>query len=372
MSGKITEYTNEALTINNNDWFDISVLISTSPNVYESRKLKGSTINSLIGGGINLSTQDLFQAAENRVYSAEGRNLTFNNINEYETNSNKESRHIAADHTFVGLSTFNTGLRSLGRLQKNVTIVNTSPFVPTLGQNILLVDTSADEIIINLPDISGINGFEYIIIDINGVSETNKITVNGFTDQLINGAASVELKNNFGWLKLYSHSGNWAMRKDCCASGWASYYNNGYAATAGLTVVADTDTVLTPINTSPSPVIDETQLPNDYTHLYDGDKILGKEGDSLSIQVFFNAIPVINAQWCDFWLDMGGATGEQFRQTFDFPKGLATEKNIMFTVPSVNVNADWEANGASLNIRTNDTLSVRDFNVIVTRTHKAK
>lgn len=48
MAGKITEYTNEVTIFGNDDLFDVSAKISSGPDVYESKRVKWSTIKAII------------------------------------------------------------------------------------------------------------------------------------------------------------------------------------------------------------------------------------------------------------------------------------------------------------------------------------
>jgi hypothetical protein len=72
---KITDYNNEALSILDDDLFDISKIISSGPNVYESQKVKWSTIASMIP---TLYSADGVLSGD-RIIDFDGHTLTFEN-----------------------------------------------------------------------------------------------------------------------------------------------------------------------------------------------------------------------------------------------------------------------------------------------------
>lgn len=369
MSGKISEYANEALVIGDDDWFDISVDTGSG---FESKKLKGATIKALISAGVNLGTANLTQTDLTRTYNGDGKDLTFSDgktltISDYGLVVNG----LAG---FNNTTTFNSNhITEAAILERGIQAINTDPTGIASGTSIALVDTSSSAIEVTIPSAVTWSGRKITIIDSQGNAETNNITITALGGQTINGAANAVITDNFGWVVLHSDGANWVARTSHFESetGWASYYNDGYAATSGLTVTADTDTVLNPVGPSPDNI--ESQLPSDITTYFNASgEITGKEGDAVNIQIGFKATPSSNDQWCDFWLDIGGAIGEIYRQTFIFPKGSGVERYIVYSLPSIYQLDTWEANNATLNIRSNHSLSVKDFKVNVTRVHKAK
>jgi hypothetical protein len=369
MSGKISEYTNEALVIGDDDWFDISVDTGSG---FESKKLKGATVKALISAGVNLATDNLIQIDGARTYNGDGGDLTFSNgktltISDYDLIVNDLA-------TFNNTTTFGSNhITESAVSERGIQAINTDPTAIASNTSIALIDTSSSAIEITLPSAVTWSGRKITVIDSKGNSASNNITITPDGAQTINGEANAVIADNFAWLVLHSDGSNWVARTSHFESetGWASYFNDGYAATSALTVAADTDTVLNPVGPSPDNI--ETQLPSDITTYFNASgEILGKEGDAVNIQIGFKATPSAVDQWCDFWLDIGGSIGEIYRQTFIFPKGSGVERYIVYSLPSIYQLDTWEANGATLNIRSNDSLDVRDFKVNVTRVHKAK
>lgn len=369
MSGKISEYTLEALAIGDDDWFDISVDTGSG---FESKKLRGSTIKALIKAGVNLGTGDLTQTDATRRYNGDGKDIVFEDgktftISDYALIINGTT---AINNTMTVDAPFIT---EKAVYERGIQIINTTATAVAAGTSIATVDTTGGEIEITLPSAVTFNGRKITVIDYKGNSETNNITITPDGAQTINGEANAVLSENFSWLVLHSDGSNWIARRSDHeqVTGWASYFNDGYGATSGLTVSANTDTVINPIGPDPQNI--ESQLPIDITeYLNSSAKITGKEGDAVNIQIGFKATPSAADQWADFWLDIGGSIGEIYRQTFIFPKGSGVERYIVYSLSSIYQLDTWEANGATMKIRSNHSLSVRDFKINVTRVHKGK
>lgn len=160
-------------------------------------------------------------------------------------------------------------------------------------------------------------------------------------------------------------------------TGWGAYRDTQYPDDQNVfTLTANTDTILP--NNSATKI--ETQLPTDIISFvetidlgaYEHSKILGKTGDSIDTMLFFQAIPSNNDQWVDVWLQLGGEVGEIYRQTFTFPKGAGTERSVVYALPSLYNLATWQANGATIYVRSNHALQVFDIRLNVDRTHKAR
>lgn len=160
-------------------------------------------------------------------------------------------------------------------------------------------------------------------------------------------------------------------------TGWGAYADTQYPNSGtAFTLTADTDTIF-PNNAG---VKRETQLPIDITSFvdvidigaYEHSRIRGNEGDSIDTLIYFKAVPSTNGQWVDVWLDLGGEVGQIYRQTFTFPKGSGQERSIVYTLASLYQSATWEANGGTIYIRSNASLSIYDIDMNVDRTHKAR
>lgn len=152
------------------------------------------------------------------------------------------------------------------------------------------------------------------------------------------------------------------------ATGWGSYIDTQYPNAANtFTIVADTDVTL-PNNAG---TILETQKPTDVTTFYDGSLITGREGDSIDFLAYFSAIPSANGQWLEVWVDIGGI-GKRYSQTYLFPKGIGEERGIVYSLPSLYQGSSWQANGASVKVRSNNTLNIHTINYNLDRSHKAR
>jgi len=151
-------------------------------------------------------------------------------------------------------------------------------------------------------------------------------------------------------------------------SGWASYTDTVHIdAGTAFTIAADTDTVL-PNNAGN---IIDSQKPSDITSFYDGSVITGRNGDALDLMLYFKAVPSAANQWLEVWVDIGGAVGELYRQTFVFPKGASVERGVVYGLPSAYTLDTWEANGATVYVRSNAPADIYKINYNFDRTHKA-
>lgn len=170
---------------------------------------------------------------------------------------------------------------------------------------------------------------------------------------------------------LYTDAPEW--------SGWMSFVDTQYPnSDNAFTVSADTDTIL-PNN---SGTIVESQKPtdSDFTSFaevvdagsYDHSRIIGRNGDALSIMVYFKGIPTVNNQWIDIWVNIGGSVGNIYTKTFSYPKGVGVERGIIYTLPSAYTLDTWESNGGTVYVRSNDELSIHSVNMNITRLHKAR
>lgn len=151
------------------------------------------------------------------------------------------------------------------------------------------------------------------------------------------------------------------------STGWASYIDTQYTSAAtAFSLPANIDTLL-PNN---SGVILDAQKPLDITSFYDNGKITGRDGDSLDLMAFFLAIPTVNDQWLDIWIDIGG-DGELYRDTKVFPKGQGAERGVNYSLSSVYNGETWAANGAEIYVRSNGIVNIHTINYNFDRTHKA-
>ena len=99
--------------------------------------------------------------------------------------------------------------------------------------------------------------------------------------------------------------------------------------------------------------------------------IMGREGDSLDLMIYFKALPASMNSELEIWIDIGGAVGELYRQTFYF-RG-ATEKGVMYVIPSGYTLNTWEANGGKVFIKAiGSDFDVYNLNFNFDRSHKSR
>ena len=152
-------------------------------------------------------------------------------------------------------------------------------------------------------------------------------------------------------------------------SGWASYVDTAHVnAGTAFTIPANTDT-LVPNNAG---TVIDSQKPTDITTFYDGTVITGRNGDSLDMMLYFKAIPSQVNQYIDIWVDIGGAIGELYRQTFSFPRGAGVERGILYSLPSAYTLGTFAANGGTVYARSNATVDIHSINYNFDRSHKAR
>jgi len=151
-------------------------------------------------------------------------------------------------------------------------------------------------------------------------------------------------------------------------SGWAQYTDTQYTVGSPLFVLGNTDTVL-PNNAGASVI---TQKPADVASFYTAGKITGRNGDGILITINATLLPTSPAtKYAELWFDIGGAIGEPYRTTVTFPKGNGVLYNFSTGFNGYTLDT-WEANGATVYIRADGTMSVYDIDYIITRTHKAR
>lgn len=133
-------------------------------------------------------------------------------------------------------------------------------------------------------------------------------------------------------------------------SGWASHIDTQYPNSgSAFTLTSNTDTIF-PNN---SGTVVNSQKPLDITSFvevinigaYSHSRIVGRSGDGIDIMLYFKAVPSSVNQYLDIWINIGGAVGELYRQTFSFPRGAGVERGILYALPSAYTLDTWEANG---------------------------
>ena len=97
------------------------------------------------------------------------------------------------------------------------TAVGATPYAPTEAVSGILGVTLAGTVTINLPAISGFTNPQrvvYKIVDERGTALTGNITINGNGAEVINGAASHVITDNYGSIILYNDGTNWFSLAD--------------------------------------------------------------------------------------------------------------------------------------------------------------
>jgi len=151
------------------------------------------------------------------------------------------------------------------------------------------------------------------------------------------------------------------------AFGWAQYADTQYTVGAPFSVAANTDTILP--NNAGNNI--ETQKPLDVDTFYDGTVITGRNGDGIAITVDLLAVPTnANTSFVEIWFDIGSGQ-DLYKRIITFPKGNGVVRPINFSVSGYTLNT-WEANGATVKVRADNTVDLYDIRYVITRTSKAK
>ena len=149
--------------------------------------------------------------------------------------------------------------------------------------------------------------------------------------------------------------------------GWAQYADTQYTVGSPFSVAGNVDTVL------PNNALNniETQKPLDVATFYDGSVITGRNGDGIAITVDMLAIPTnANTSYVEIWFDIGSGQ-DLYKRIISFPKGNGVERPINFSVSGYTLGT-WEANGATVYVRADNTVNLYDIRYVITRTSKAK
>ena len=151
-------------------------------------------------------------------------------------------------------------------------------------------------------------------------------------------------------------------------TGWGNYSDTQYTEGSPFSVSANTDTNLP--NNAGSKI--ETQKPADVTTFYNGTVITGRNGDAINITVDMKLKPTsAGTTYLECWFDIGGSVGELYKRIVSFPKGNGVERPLDFTVSAYTLDT-WEANGATVKVRSDGPLQIYDIRYVIFRTHKAR
>lgn len=97
--------------------------------------------------------------------------------------------------------------------------------------------------------------------------------------------------------------------------------------------------------------------------------ITGRNGDSLDLMIYFKCLPSSTNAEIDVWVDIGGSVGELYRQTFYFR--TATEKAVMYSLPSAYTLNTFESNGGKVYVNSSQNCDIYDIVYNLDRSHKA-
>lgn len=181
-----------------------------------------------------------------------------------------------------------------------------------------------------------------------------------------------ETYNRKDWPRLVARAINDLNRRNTeaeaiqnAATGWG-VYTNGAGAQA-LTASTKVDLV----NDKASVI--ESQLPSDITTFYDGTKILGRNGDGISVRIDLTFTPSDGtASYLWVALDIGdGSPIEIFPKRFEITGGSGVAHEIPYDFPGYNLGT-WEANGATVRVEADGPGNVENVAYIIHRLHKAR
>jgi hypothetical protein len=365
--GKITQYPTTATGITAGDFLDIS--IDNGDGTFTSAKLPGSVVIALVSGGVNLGTANLTQTDATRTYDGDNNDLIFTNLKSLLFSSISGGITISTNTAHNGDLSVNDRLITTDAIfELGVQTINSSPTTGDLTKSAWAVDTLSSSITVNLPAAATCTGYKVTVFDYRGNAATNPITLDANGAELINGAATSLIDTNYGWCTLYSDGLAWRKLNVPGASGrvtgWAQYTDNGLITTT----VANTPQQLQ----LAKDVVIENELPEGITTYWNDTTyaVPGRLNDGISLQLSFEAEPQANNLWLDVWLDLGGSFTKIYSETFSFPKGSGTVKNIVYALPSLFQGSTWVANGAKIRIESNGIVEISNARLNVTRVHK--
>lgn len=99
--------------------------------------------------------------------------------------------------------------------------------------------------------------------------------------------------------------------------------------------------------------------------------ITGREGDAKMMTLDCKVLPTnANTTYIEFWVDIGGEVGELYRRIVSFPKGNGVVRPVTLSAAVYTLDT-WEANGATVYCRANNSAEVYDIRFVLFRLHKA-
>jgi len=151
-------------------------------------------------------------------------------------------------------------------------------------------------------------------------------------------------------------------------SGWASYVDTQYTVSAKRSI-AQGVTIALPNNAG---AVINGFLPAGVTSFYDGTKITPANiGDAYTIRIAFTAQNNNVNGLAEINLNIGGAVGEIFRRSIQFPKGAGTVTQYSFA-ELIYSSDTFKANGGQLDITSiTGTTEVWGVVYVIARIHNA-
>lgn len=151
-------------------------------------------------------------------------------------------------------------------------------------------------------------------------------------------------------------------------TGFGFYVDSQYTEAVPFMLLADTITDM-PNNAATT---NEGNLPSDVTTFYDGTKITPKnEGDTIDLNVNFKVKTSVNNSWVKLVVDIGGAVGQIFPQTFTLPRGTGEEQAVTFVVNGY-CGSTFIPNGGIVKLLSNNPLMIYDISYVISRFHRSK
>jgi len=150
-------------------------------------------------------------------------------------------------------------------------------------------------------------------------------------------------------------------------TGWGAYQDTAYSQGSPQALSANTITALE----NNKGITIESQKPVDVDTFYDGTVVTGRDGDGLSLTLECTVEPLSGTNtYFEIWLDIGGSVGVLYPRTIPFVKGVAAYSiNVSFSAYTL---ATWQANGATVYVRSNTACSIYNTRYVLTRTHRAR
>lgn len=147
-------------------------------------------------------------------------------------------------------------------------------------------------------------------------------------------------------------------------TGWASYVHTGPAQA----IAADTDTRVE--NNAGTKI--ESQMPADVPHLYDGEFVSGRTGDSIIVgtEMIFTPDDGL-ASSLSLSIDIGGAVGKIYPRDFALVRGSGVAHKISYYPPAYTLDT-WQANGGAVTVNVDGPGVLTGVRYVIHRLHKAR